>query len=205
MMALHKSPRFEVIPLVQQFYKVSPIAIFGNAIWRTLLKTNFIPSAYTPYITRKPYSVERGPGAIRGTKDKPRSTTPKSSPSSLMTGTLPSWWRLLSNNLRENNGMGNDLFVDAAESASFPLPGTGKREGDEKTQPLQCFTSHLGILGPNSIEKNQLKNRLKNHLRFHFDSMTCLNHPLLTFFTVGNLSWFFKWVFSLIFSQFLFY
>ena len=31
--------------------------------------------------------------------------------------------------------MGNDTFVDAAESASFPLPGTGKREGGEKTQP----------------------------------------------------------------------
>ena len=43
------------------------------------------------------------------------------------------------------NGMGNDLFVDAAESASFPLPGTGKREGGGKTQPLQRFTSHLGI------------------------------------------------------------
>ena len=33
------------------------------------------------------------------------------------------------------NGMGKDLFVDAAESASFPLPGTGKREGGNKTQP----------------------------------------------------------------------
>ena len=129
MMALHKSPRFEVIPLVQQFYKVSPIAIFGNAIWRTLLKTNFIPSAYTPYITRKPYSVERGPGAIRGTKDKPRSTTPKSSPSSLMTGTLPS------NNLRENNGMGNDLFVDAAESAAFPLPVPARGRETRKHNP----------------------------------------------------------------------
>ena len=42
------------------------------------------------------------------------------------------------------NGMGSDLFVDAAESASFPLPGTGKREGGEKTQPLQHFLSHLG-------------------------------------------------------------
>ena len=31
--------------------------------------------------------------------------------------------------------MGNDLFVDAAESASFPLPGTGKREGGEKIPP----------------------------------------------------------------------
>ena len=31
--------------------------------------------------------------------------------------------------------MGNDPFVDAAESASFPLPGTGKREGGEKTPP----------------------------------------------------------------------
>ena len=40
--------------------------------------------------------------------------------------------------------MGNDPFVDAAESASFPLPGTGKREGDEKMQPLQHFPSHLG-------------------------------------------------------------
>ena len=30
------------------------------------------------------------------------------------------------------NGMGNDPFVDAAESASFPLPVTGKREGGEK-------------------------------------------------------------------------
>ena len=45
----------------------------------------------------------------------------------------------------KNNRMGNDPFVDAAESASFPLPGTGKREGGEKTQPLQCFTFHLGI------------------------------------------------------------
>ena len=43
------------------------------------------------------------------------------------------------------NGMGNDLFVDAAESASFPLPGTGKREGGEKTQPLHRFSSHLGM------------------------------------------------------------
>ena len=42
------------------------------------------------------------------------------------------------------NGMGNDPFVDAAESASFPLPGTGKREGGEKTQPLHRFSSHLG-------------------------------------------------------------
>ena len=41
------------------------------------------------------------------------------------------------------NGMGNDLFVDAAESASFPLPGTGKREGGEKTQPFNHFESHL--------------------------------------------------------------
>ena len=40
--------------------------------------------------------------------------------------------------------MGNDPFVDAAESASFRLPGTGKREGGEKTQLLQRFTSHLG-------------------------------------------------------------
>ena len=40
--------------------------------------------------------------------------------------------------------MGNDLFDDAAESASFPLPGTGKREGGEKTQPLQRFMSHVG-------------------------------------------------------------
>ena len=30
--------------------------------------------------------------------------------------------------------MGNDPFVDAAESVSFPLPGTGKREGGKKTQ-----------------------------------------------------------------------
>ena len=35
-------------------------------------------------------------------------------------------------------------FVDAAESASFPLPGTGKREGGEKMQPLHHFPSHLG-------------------------------------------------------------
>ena len=40
--------------------------------------------------------------------------------------------------------MGNDPFVDAAESASFPLPNTGKREGSEKMQLVQCFTSHLG-------------------------------------------------------------
>ena len=40
--------------------------------------------------------------------------------------------------------MGNDPFVDAAESASFPLPGTGKRQGGEKTQPLHHFPSHLG-------------------------------------------------------------
>ena len=37
--------------------------------------------------------------------------------------------------LKGSNGMGNDPFVDAAESASFPLPGTGKREGGKKTQP----------------------------------------------------------------------
>ena len=48
------------------------------------------------------------------------------------------------------NGLGNDLFVDAAESASFPLPGTGKREGGEKTQPLHHFPSHLGS---NSVEE----------------------------------------------------
>ena len=42
--------------------------------------------------------------------------------------------------------MGNDLFVDAAESASFPLPSTGKREGCNKTQPLHHFPSHLGII-----------------------------------------------------------
>ena len=41
--------------------------------------------------------------------------------------------------------MGNDPFVDAAESASFPLPGTSKREGGEKMQPLHHFPSHLGI------------------------------------------------------------
>ena len=41
--------------------------------------------------------------------------------------------------------MGNDPFVDAAESASFPLAGTGKREGGEKTQPLHRFSSHLGM------------------------------------------------------------
>ena len=46
------------------------------------------------------------------------------------------------------NWMGNDPFVDAAESTSFPLPRTGKREeGGEKTQPLQRFTYHLGIQG----------------------------------------------------------
>jgi len=38
---------------------------------------------------------------------------------------------------------GNDPFVDAAESASFPLPGTGRTEGGEKTQPLHRFSSHL--------------------------------------------------------------
>ena len=41
------------------------------------------------------------------------------------------------------NGMGNDPFVDAAESAFFPLPGTRKREGGKKTQPLHHFPSHL--------------------------------------------------------------
>ena len=40
--------------------------------------------------------------------------------------------------------MGNDLFVDAAESASFPLPDARKREGGEKMQPLHRFPSHLG-------------------------------------------------------------
>ena len=40
--------------------------------------------------------------------------------------------------------MGNDPFVDAAESASFPLPGIGKREGGEKRQPLLRFPSNLG-------------------------------------------------------------
>ena len=33
-------------------------------------------------------------------------------------------------------------FVEA-ESASFPLPGTGKGEGGEKTQPLHHFPSVL--------------------------------------------------------------
>ena len=46
--------------------------------------------------------------------------------------------------LSVSNWMGNDPFVDAAESASFPLPGTGKWEGGEKTQPLHHFLSHLG-------------------------------------------------------------
>ena len=46
--------------------------------------------------------------------------------------------------------MGNDPFVDAAESASFPLPGTGKREGGEITQPLHHFPSHLGTSSRNS-------------------------------------------------------
>ena len=41
------------------------------------------------------------------------------------------------------NGMGNDLFVDAAESASFPLPGTGKREGGKKFN--LSITSNQGI------------------------------------------------------------
>ena len=41
------------------------------------------------------------------------------------------------------NGMGNDPFVDAAESAFFLLPGTRKREGGKKTQPLHHFPSHL--------------------------------------------------------------
>jgi len=45
------------------------------------------------------------------------------------------------------NRMGNDPFVDAAESASFPLPGTGKREGGKKMQPLHHISSHLGIRG----------------------------------------------------------
>ena len=39
--------------------------------------------------------------------------------------------------------MGNDPFVDASESTSFPLPGTGKREGVEKTQPFNHFQSHF--------------------------------------------------------------
>ena len=43
------------------------------------------------------------------------------------------------------NGMGNDPFVDAAESASFPLPATGKREAGEKMQPLHHFSPHLGM------------------------------------------------------------
>ena len=30
--------------------------------------------------------------------------------------------------------------------ASFPLTGTGKREGGEKTQPFNCFPSHLVML-----------------------------------------------------------
>ena len=41
-----------------------------------------------------------------------------------------------------SNGMGNDPFVEAAESASFPLPVTGKREGGEKMQPFNRFASH---------------------------------------------------------------
>ena len=49
--------------------------------------------------------------------------------------------------------MGNDLFADAAESTSFPLPCTGKREGGEKTQPLHLFPSHLGI--PQNLKKGR--------------------------------------------------
>ena len=53
-------------------------------------------------------------------------------------------------NARPSSGMGNDPFVDAAEYTSFPLPGTGKREGGEKTQSLHHFPSHLGTgLGSN--------------------------------------------------------
>ena len=42
----------------------------------------------------------------------------------------------LQHSVSKSNGMGKDPFVDAAESASFPLPGTSKREGGEKTQPF---------------------------------------------------------------------
>ena len=50
--------------------------------------------------------------------------------------------------------MGNDPFVVAAESASLPLPGTGKRERGEKMQPLQRFTSHVGTSSlPYNLEK----------------------------------------------------
>ena len=48
--------------------------------------------------------------------------------------------------LQACNGMGNDPFVDAAESTSFHLPGTGKREGGEKMQPLHRFSSRLGTV-----------------------------------------------------------
>ena len=62
----------------------------------------------------------------------------------------------LQHSVSKSNGLGNDLFVDAAESASFPLPGTGKREGGEKTQPLQRFTSHLGILQNNNLSNHSV-------------------------------------------------
>ena len=38
--------------------------------------------------------------------------------------------------------MGNDPFVDGAVCASFPWPGTGKREGGEKTKPFNRFAFH---------------------------------------------------------------
>ena len=63
------------------------------------------------------------------------------------------------------NGMGNDPFVGAAESASFPLPGTCKREGGEKTQPLHHFPSHLGIL------ILRVPSPLQLHIDVHIDVM----------------------------------
>ena len=44
--------------------------------------------------------------------------------------------------------MGNDPFVDAAEFTAFPLPGTGKREGGGKTQPLPTLHVPSGNTQP---------------------------------------------------------
>ena len=41
--------------------------------------------------------------------------------------------------LGNNNGLGLLVSYGNPESTTFPLPGTGKREGGEKTQPFNHF------------------------------------------------------------------
>ena len=84
----------------------------------------------------------------------------------------------------KTNGMGNDLFVDAAESVSFPLPGRYWQEGGrrEKMQPLHHFSSHLGtgairsdiFASPKTVSRYPIVTALTSHptcaaLRTSFD------------------------------------